>query len=226
MAFSVGRVRAVGVPRAGQKIDTPIVTAGAGAANPQAWCGLMPMIAGAPGATLGGNQPRGVPTMILICYDGSADAQSAIDCAARLMPRAEATLLTVWEPYLETIARSGAMGVGFGLGDSLDDGYAVDAASRETALAVASEGAARATSAGLVAHPRIASRLAGVASAILDVVVLGTRGRGGVRSYVLGNVSHEVTQHADRPVLVAPSAGLARQRRAWAWHVEDPAGVV
>jgi nucleotide-binding universal stress UspA family protein len=171
--------------------------------------------------------------MILICYDGSSDAQSAIDCAASLMPRAEATVLTVWEPYLDTIARSGAMGVGFGMAGSLDEGDAVDAAAREAALEVAGEGAERATSAGLVAHPRTASRLAGVAFAILDVavdveadvVVLGTRGRGGVRSYLLGSVSHEVSQHADRAVLVAPSAGLARQRRAWTRHVEDAAGV-
>jgi nucleotide-binding universal stress UspA family protein len=168
--------------------------------------------------------------MILICYDGSPDAQSAIDCAARLMPGAEATVLTVWEPYLETIARSGAMGVGVGMAGSLDDGIAVDDAARELALGIAGQGAERAIAAGLVAHPRIASRLAGVAFAILDVavdveaavVVLGTRG---VRSYRLGSVSHEVSQRADRAVLVTPSAGLARQRRAWTRPVEHSAGV-
>jgi nucleotide-binding universal stress UspA family protein len=172
--------------------------------------------------------------MILVCYDGSSDAQSAIDCAARLMPGAETTVLSVWEAYLDTIARSGAMGVGFGMVGSLDDdGDAADAASRAAALAIAREGAERATAAGLVAEPRIASRQAGIAFAILDVavdleadvVVVGTRGRGGVKSYLLGIVSHEVTQHADRPVLVAPSAGLARRRRAWTRHVEDTAGV-
>jgi hypothetical protein len=36
---------------------------------------------------------------------------------------------------------------------------------------------------------------------------------------------HEVTQHADRAVLVVPSAGLAEHRRGWARHVDDAASV-
>ncbi|HEV7493656.1 universal stress protein [Baekduia sp.] len=172
--------------------------------------------------------------MILVCYDGSTDAQSAIDSAARLMPGAETTVLSVWEAYLDTIARSGAMGAGgFGMVGSLEDGEAVDAACRESTLEIARDGAERATAAGLVARPHIASRQAGVAFTILsvaadieaDVVVLGTRGRGGVKSYLLGSVSHEVTQHADRAVLVVPSAGLAEHRRGWVRHVDDSASV-
>jgi nucleotide-binding universal stress UspA family protein len=172
--------------------------------------------------------------MILVCYDGSSDAQSAIDGAARLMPGAETTVLSVWERYLDTIARSSAIGVGgFGIAGTLRDGEDIDAACQESTREIAREGAERAIAAGLVARPRIASRQAGIAFAILsvaadieaDVVVLGTRGRGGIKSYLLGSVSHEVTQHADRAVLVVPSAGLARQRRAWTRHVDDQAGV-
>jgi hypothetical protein len=48
--------------------------------------------------------------MILISYDGSADAQAAIERAARLMPGAEATILTVWETFIDSMARNGAMG--------------------------------------------------------------------------------------------------------------------
>jgi nucleotide-binding universal stress UspA family protein len=39
-----------------------------------------------------------------------------------------------------------------------------------------------------------------------DVVVVGRRGRGGVRELLLGSVSHELVLHCKRPVLVVSSA--------------------
>ena len=39
-----------------------------------------------------------------------------------------------------------------------------------------------------------------------DVIVVGRRGRGGVAELVLGSVSHELTLHAHRPVLLIPPA--------------------
>jgi hypothetical protein len=44
--------------------------------------------------------------------------------------------------------------------------------------------------------------------------VCGTRGRSGVQSFLLGSVSHQVVQHADRAVLVVPSLTLAEKRRS------------
>jgi len=35
-----------------------------------------------------------------------------------------------------------------------------------------------------------------------DVIVLGSRGMGGIREFVLGSVSHNVAQHAKIPVLI------------------------
>lgn len=170
--------------------------------------------------------------MILVCYDGSADAQAAVDRAAQLMSGAEATVLTVWEPFLDTMVRSGSvgMGMGMGLGGMYQDNEKMDEDLRKTALESATEGAQRASAAGLVAQPRIASRHGGIAEAILAVaseldaavVALGTRGLGGVKSVLLGSVSHALMQHADRPVLVVPSAELAGQRHVWARAV-DPA---
>jgi hypothetical protein len=46
--------------------------------------------------------------MILLCYDGSPDSRSAVDRAGELMPGEPATVLTVWEPFIEVITRTGA----------------------------------------------------------------------------------------------------------------------
>jgi nucleotide-binding universal stress UspA family protein len=169
--------------------------------------------------------------MILVSYDGSADAQAAIDRAAQLMPRTEATVLSVWEPFIDTLARSGTLGVGLGMAGGYADGEKIDEASMDAALKSANEGAERATAAGLVARPRTASRVGSIASAILasaadvdaDLVVMGTRGRSGVKSFLLGSVSHAVVQHADRAVLVVPAPAIAERRREWVHRDAAPA---
>jgi hypothetical protein len=77
--------------------------------------------------------------MILVCYDGSADAQAAIDRAGLLMPGSDATVLVIWETVLETMTRNGSLGMGFGIvgpyGD--DDG---DAGIERAAIATAADG--------------------------------------------------------------------------------------
>jgi nucleotide-binding universal stress UspA family protein len=161
--------------------------------------------------------------MVLICYDGSADAQAAIDRAGQLMPGSDATVLVIWETILETLSRNGSLGMGFGMiGAYGDDG--TDATIEKAALDTATVGAQRASAAGLVAQPRIVNRHDDIAAEILavaaeidaDVIVLGTRGRSGVKSLMLGSVSHAVLHHADRPVLIIPSSALAQKREQWA----------
>lgn len=172
--------------------------------------------------------------MILVSFDGSADAQAAIDHAARLMPGAPATVLTVWKPFVDAMAQSEPTSAGLGFGGTYEDDPEIAAIGQQKALDTAADGAQRATAAGLVAEPRIASGHNGVARAILavaadvdaDVVVLGTRGLGGMSSFLLDSVSHEVVQHADRAVLVVPASRLVEQRRGWARHADAALRVV
>jgi nucleotide-binding universal stress UspA family protein len=169
--------------------------------------------------------------MILLCYDGSADAQAAIDRAGLLMAGSEATVLVVWETILETMTRHGSLGMGM-VGLYGDDG-AADAAIKQAAVDTAADGVRRAAAAGLVAQPRIVNRDDDIAAVILaeaadldaDVIVVGTRGLGSVKSLMLGSVSHAVLHHADRAVLVIPSPSLAEQRHDWVKHAELTAGI-
>lgn len=155
--------------------------------------------------------------MILICYDGSADARSAIEHAAELFPDEQATVLTVWQPFLQIAAHST---VGFGLVPTIPDADEIDKASAEAARQTAEEGAELATKLGLKAQPLTCSQVTTTARAILaeadrtgaQAIVMGSRGLTGVKSLLLGSVSHEVTQHADRTVVVVPSPRVAKSR--------------
>ena len=168
---------------------------------------------------------------ILVCYDGSADAQAAIDGAGQMLPGSDATVLVVWETLLETMARNGSLGLGFGAAGA-NTYEATDAALQKAALATANDGVERATAAGLVAQPRIVNRQDEIAADILtvagdlgvEVIVLGTRGRGSVKSVILGSVARAVLHHADRPVLVIPSPALSERRHRWAEHAHPTAG--
>lgn len=159
--------------------------------------------------------------MILVSYDGSDDAKAALDHAARLMPGADAVILTVWEPLLDTMLRTG-FGLGAGVIGVPFDTTEFDEGTKESAEATAAEGAERATAAGLAASPRSATSAGGIATTILsvaadaraDAIVMGTRGLAGVKSMLLGSVSHAVLQHADRAVLIVPSPSVAEHRRA------------
>ena len=96
----------------------------------------------------------------------------------------------------------------------------LDSGTAQSAEATAQEGAEIAAAAGFQAKP-LARRAIGRATeredatvwqAILQaaddevarVVVLGTRGRSGVRSLLMGSVSYGVLHHAQRAVLVVP----------------------
>jgi nucleotide-binding universal stress UspA family protein len=155
--------------------------------------------------------------VILIGYDGSPDAAAAIQRAGELFRGRPAAVLTVWERFQGMLARAG---VGMPIGsvdyDELDHSYEAQAGER------AEEGAELARAAGLEAQARTRVRTGSIADAIIadaddlgaEAIVLGTRGLTGLKSLLLGSVSHAVVQHADRPVIVVPSPEVASERSA------------
>ena len=155
--------------------------------------------------------------MIVICYDGSKDARAAIEKAAELFASQPVTVLTVWQPFMEVAARAS---LGFGMVPSIPDADEIDEASRQAAAQAADDGVKLARELGLKAEPRVASQLTTTARAILkeaddvgaSAIVMGSRGLTGVKSMLLGSVSHEVIQRADRTVAVVPSPEVAASR--------------
>jgi nucleotide-binding universal stress UspA family protein len=152
--------------------------------------------------------------MILIAYDGSNDAKAAIEQAGKLFKGESATVVTVWQRFVDTMVRLGG-GVGV-----IVDYDAIDTSSQRSAVERANEGAQLASGAGLTAEARalvvdstISAAILGVASEVdAAVVVLGSRGYTGIKSVMLGSVSSHVLHHADRPVLVVPSPVVAAAR--------------
>jgi nucleotide-binding universal stress UspA family protein len=140
---------------------------------------------------------------ILICYDGSPGAQHAIAVAGTLLTSRQAVVLDVGP--LDLVDETYAAG---SLGAS-DVGRAV----YEGTLVQAEAGAALAREAGFDAEPRAAvdaptwRGITEVADEIdAAVIVLGSDGRTGLSELLEGSVSHDVTEHAHRPVLVIPLA--------------------
>ena len=151
---------------------------------------------------------------ILIAYDGSDGARYAIEQAARMIGPRRAVVAYARTPlesvaaHLEGHPEIEAVG--------LNSEQSSDAAAR-----LAGEGAALARAAGFDATPEVLSSTEDAAEAIVNaadeldaaLIVIGSRGRRGVRSLVLGSVSHAVLHKTRRPALVLPTPELAKLRR-------------
>jgi len=140
---------------------------------------------------------------ILICYDGSDQAQRAIRVAAEILGPRRAIVLDV-EPVLtpsETyyVAASAATGAEF------EQVNAAEGYSRALEGVDIAEGAGfSATPQGVVAATTWAGILDVADEIDASAIVIGSRGLTGVRELFDGSVSHDVAKHSPRPVLIVP----------------------
>jgi nucleotide-binding universal stress UspA family protein len=154
---------------------------------------------------------------VLIAYDGSPAAQQAIIDSAGILGSCKILVVTVWEEGLAYEAAGAAMPADAGsIAPIVDPRVAreVDDATHEQADRVADEGVALARSHGLDAQPLALPDEADVPTTLLDLiearnaaaVVVGSRGRRGLRARLEGSTSRALLRHAACPVVVVHAA--------------------
>lgn len=147
---------------------------------------------------------------ILIAYDGSDGAKAAIAAAGELFPGRRAVVLSVWR---SAAAAAPASLIAIPAGVATRAYEQLDSESEQQARAMAAEGAAEAEAAGLDAAGVAVLNHGQVWATIVNAgdeedvaaIVVGSRGRSGVASAVLGSVANGVVHHSARPVVVVPA---------------------
>ena len=147
--------------------------------------------------------------VVVIGYDGSQDAQRAVDVAAGALRVDAALVVNVWSSAVATTQPAAPLAVPLPPSEAELQGLA------EAAQRVADEGAARARQAGLSAEAVVARGASPdeIAQALCDlaetrdatVVVVGRRGQSRLKEVVLGSVSNAAVHDCLRPVLVVPT---------------------
>ena len=147
---------------------------------------------------------------VLLCFDGSNDAATAIAKAGELLGPRTAVVLTVWEPAalwepydpatILNVPMSKLASKVLGL-DDIASQVARETSDRGVALARAADFEVR----GMVAKGKSWRAICDEAEKLdAEPIVVGARGLSRVQSALLGSVSSAVVVHAHRPVLVIP----------------------
>jgi nucleotide-binding universal stress UspA family protein len=133
---------------------------------------------------------------ILVAYDGSSEADRALDWAADLARGGAGSSVTV-------ISVAVTLDAAPPIADAVDPRDAVAEHRAELDRAIASLAAK-----GVAAEPQLkagkpAEEIIDAAEAGgFDVIVVGSRGKSAAARFLMGSVSERVVRHASRPVLV------------------------
>jgi nucleotide-binding universal stress UspA family protein len=148
------------------------------------------------------------PTKVLLATDGSEEAELASKTAADLAKStgSELHVVYVWEPanpYVDAVELAGDEPVNPGLDAELRRNF--ERRAREM-LDAETERVQAAGGTVAQAHLRLGKadrEVVALAEEIgVGLIVVGSRGRGGVRRALMGSVSDSVVRHAHCPVLV------------------------
>ena len=149
---------------------------------------------------------------VLIGYDGSGAARRAIRETAKLFGPCRALVVTVWEPGLAyEVDRMPAAEPSMVLSPADVAGtQEVDEALEARAHRIADDGAELAKSLGLQAEPLVVAEEHTVPDSIVKLaqkrgvaaIVVGSRGRSGLRARLEGSTSIAVVKHSSCSVLV------------------------
>jgi nucleotide-binding universal stress UspA family protein len=149
-------------------------------------------------------------TTVLICFDGSDDAATAIVKAGEVIVAREAVVLTVWEPVTSWAHYDPATILSAPLSRLASNSLELDEIARDVAREQAERGRELANQAGFQAEVRLEDGkpwqvICKVAAELqAQPIVIGARGLGRMESALLGSVSTAVVHHTKRPVLVVP----------------------
>ncbi|MGZ8563708.1 MAG: universal stress protein, partial [Candidatus Limnocylindria bacterium] len=146
---------------------------------------------------------------ILIAYDDSDAAKAAIESAGRLFPGRRADVVNVWQPVVVTAPAGNITVPTEVMGEACIE---LDRYAEGHAEWVAEEGAIAARASGLEASSRAVQARGNIWATLVHdaaedepaAIVLGSRGRSGIKSVLLGSVSTGVVHHAPVPVIVVP----------------------
>lgn len=139
---------------------------------------------------------------VLICYDGSDGARGAIPAAASLLLERHAVLLDVGPPL--TAAESTVVTVSPYAPDFVPENEEVAHERARSGLEQAREAGFEATADAEVAAPTWQGIVDYANEIDAAVIVVGSHGRNAAGELLHGSVSHQIAEHAGRPVLVVP----------------------
>jgi nucleotide-binding universal stress UspA family protein len=140
---------------------------------------------------------------ILVAYDGSDEAKRTLDWAAQLSRGTPGSSVTV-------IGVAPALAAAPHISDAVDPSSDVPLHRRQLDEAASILASAAIQAETIVRIGKPAEEILDAAEEGFDLVVLGHRGMGAARRFLMGSVSERVVRHAARPVLVVPQ------------HVTDP----
>jgi nucleotide-binding universal stress UspA family protein len=143
---------------------------------------------------------------VLVAIDGSEGSLTAVDWAADFAETSGAEVIAASVYGVEPIATM----AGYAIPEDMEAQWRTELQSdldgqwtarlRELGIAVTT----------VVTEGRPGDELLRIAQENhVDLVVVGTRGRGGVREMLLGSVSHFLTTHAPCPVVVVPRVQIS-----------------